>query len=545
MARRTKSNKWSRALGALFAIVAITWGLRATAATLRSGSVPPALGDDGSIGTFLLTGSYDYDLSEDTGTGDNIIRLINPAGCGNGGVPNQQCGSETDLCALIYVFDNDQEMGECCGCPITPNELETVSVKNQLTANWGLGSNDSTTGVIQIVSGQQNNLSDCNPAHGCNGGCDPTIADIPSTSLIGSISRGQKIQGTTGMTEVPLQNDGPAETVESAYLSNQCASLVGNDSGGGVCTCVAPPTPTPTPIVIPPVVFGTQSGNSNNLTGDVGIGITVGGGKPTLNSLAIVAIDVFADVNGVFPTVTPPLTNGTINPAWTEITSTSVGTPPCSYTTTGGTPSACMVQYIYWHMIGSGETGIGGPSFTFLFSGDGTPANCTAPNTAGCFRATAVGINYNGTCTEQTPNPCPITDPGVVTAGSPISGLTTGINPSANTVVSAGTVPVPTNGYALGAYGTDNLTDFFGKSGAVTGTVTDDCPPQPAGSPATGECSTALHFENANAGENAGLVIYDQLELTGFSVGPFSGTLPNGDPGNNIIQAIGIVSSTP
>src|SRR5271155_5784404 len=21
------------------------------------------------------------------------------------------------VCAMIYVFDNDQEMGECCGCP--------------------------------------------------------------------------------------------------------------------------------------------------------------------------------------------------------------------------------------------------------------------------------------------------------------------------------------------------------------------------------------------------------------------------------------------
>ncbi len=54
---------------------------------------------------------------------------------------------------------------------------------------------------------------------------------------------------------------------------------------------------TPTPVVPAP-----QSGNSNNTSdGDVGIGISAGGASATLNSLVIVAIDVFADVNGVFP----------------------------------------------------------------------------------------------------------------------------------------------------------------------------------------------------------------------------------------------------
>jgi hypothetical protein len=112
--------------------------------------------------------------------------------------------------------------------------------------------------------------------------------------------------------------------------------------------------------------------------------------------------------------------------------------------------------------------------------------------------------------------------------------LTVGTAIDLNSVVSAGTVPVPSNGIALGAYGTDQLTDFFGKSGATSGTVSDGC--------TSGDCSTALHFENANAGINAGLVIYDQLALIGFSPGPFTGTLPNNDSGNNVIQAIGIVS---
>ncbi len=481
MARRTKSQKWSRGLGALFAIVAITWGLGATAATLRSGATPPQIGDDGSTGT-LLTGSYD--VGENTGTGDNIIRLIDPAGCGNGGVSNQQCGSETDLCAMIYVFDDDQEMGECCGCPITPNQLETFSVKYELTSNWGLAINDADSGIVQIVSGMQNNAGSCNPAHGCNGGCDPTKPDIPSTSLIGSISRGQEISGTLGITEVPLQNDGPAGTVESAYLPNQCASLIGNDTGAGVCTCAAPPTPTPTPIVVPPVVFGAQSGNSNNTaSGSTAIAVPAGGAAPGPNSLIIVAIDVFT--GGGTPSITTPTTDAT-HPPWNLIASTATGSP------------TSMIQYLYWHVIGSGETGTA-PSFTF--------------GLGGTFRATGVGINYTGSCTEDA-IPC----------GSPIDGLHEGTSNGNNAVSSLVDIAVPATGKAVVAFGTTNTAVFFGESG----------------SPTSGTVSTGLDLENENDAINAGLALYAKPELTAGSDGPFNATMPNGDTGDNVAQSISI-----
>jgi hypothetical protein len=53
------------------------------------------------------------------GVGDNFVRLINPTAA-NG-----------TLCAMIYVFDDDEEPGECCGCPLSPNKLLSLSVENQ------------------------------------------------------------------------------------------------------------------------------------------------------------------------------------------------------------------------------------------------------------------------------------------------------------------------------------------------------------------------------------------------------------------------------
>ena len=40
-----------------------------------------------------------------------------------------------NLCAMIYVFDADQQLSECCGCVETHNGLRTLSVKRDLTSN--------------------------------------------------------------------------------------------------------------------------------------------------------------------------------------------------------------------------------------------------------------------------------------------------------------------------------------------------------------------------------------------------------------------------
>ena len=104
--------------------------------------------------------------------GDNFVRLINPTAA-NG-----------NLCAMIYVFDDDQEPGECCGCSLSPNKLLTLSVINQLTSNWEVTSNDFESGVVKIVSAVPN--GGASPA--AHGGCDPSIAYTQTPALVGSIS---------------------------------------------------------------------------------------------------------------------------------------------------------------------------------------------------------------------------------------------------------------------------------------------------------------------------------------------------------------------
>jgi hypothetical protein len=75
------------------------------------------------------------------------------------------------LCAMIYVFDADQQLTECCGCAQSHNNLQTLSVRAQLTNN-PLTGHISTNGVIKIVSAAVNNSP-----------CDPTANVTPKSNL--------------------------------------------------------------------------------------------------------------------------------------------------------------------------------------------------------------------------------------------------------------------------------------------------------------------------------------------------------------------------
>jgi hypothetical protein len=187
--------------------------------------------------------------------GDNIIRLVNPNGGANG---NLAGAKPQTVCAMVYIFDDDEEMGECCGCPLSSAQLATFSVNQNLTANWGIqspevgtvGIADNGFGAIAIVATAPNALTSClGQSAACNSGCDPT--NIPgysvttTSNLLGSVSHNQAVQigpsgsplTLLGITETPLSDDSGGDPTNIIYLQNQCGALIGNGSQGGICNC--------------------------------------------------------------------------------------------------------------------------------------------------------------------------------------------------------------------------------------------------------------------------------------------------------------------
>ena len=251
MRRRSFKFGWLAKALVIGALGLLAMTTPAKAASLRRAGTTGANGNNangGPTGNYLF--AY-YDTDETYGNGDNLLRLIDPNGCGNGfGISNGACTSEADQCAMIYVFDDDQEMGECCGCPITPNELVEFSVEGNLTKNFQQQVPDIGNGTIVVVGSGFNAPTGCNPLNEtCNSfgspssgapGCDPTRPPIIAgdTNLDGSITHNELISGTHGLTEIPLFDQGSGDPGDDAYLVAECGVIAGNASRlAGFCNC--------------------------------------------------------------------------------------------------------------------------------------------------------------------------------------------------------------------------------------------------------------------------------------------------------------------
>lgn len=181
------------------------------AATLRrAGSTGAA--SSGGQDTFF-SGYFDFGSGS---TLDNMIRLENPtAASGN-------------LCAMIYIFDTREELGECCGCLLTPNQIRYGSIKGVIGSVW-VG-DPPNKGVIQIITAAPNKVGSLNQ-------CSPLQSYLPTPTLNGWITHAQNFSGISSLTEVPLTDNGSADVSESNLLITTCGGLVGNASGFGICTC--------------------------------------------------------------------------------------------------------------------------------------------------------------------------------------------------------------------------------------------------------------------------------------------------------------------
>jgi hypothetical protein len=130
-----------------------------------------------------------------------------------------------NLCAMIYVFDQDQQLSECCGCIETHNGLRTLSVRSNLTSNPLTGV-VSRNGVIKVVSAAVNDSP-----------CDPTSNVKPTANLRVWVTHIQNpVAGAYPITETE-SSDSTLGATELANLQAQCSFINILGSGAGLCGC--------------------------------------------------------------------------------------------------------------------------------------------------------------------------------------------------------------------------------------------------------------------------------------------------------------------
>jgi len=169
------------------------------------------------------------------GAPDATVRLDNPGSplvvVDDTVTTNGITGGDVDLCAMIYVFDNDQQLSECCGCLMTPDGLRTLSVTHNLTNNplTGVVSNN---GVIKVVSALPNIVSTNNDP------CDPTSEFVPVATTRAWASHVENKVGTSyPVTETPFTDATLSEEELEFNLIEQCSFAQRLGSGHAVCSC--------------------------------------------------------------------------------------------------------------------------------------------------------------------------------------------------------------------------------------------------------------------------------------------------------------------
>ena len=122
-----------------------------------------------------------------------------------------------DLYANIYVFDDSEELTECCSCLVTPDGLLSESVNKNLTANPITGIKP-TRGVIKIITSD------------VGGGA----FGLPTNGLRGWATHVQKSASGFAVTETLLADSNLAES-EQALLYQLC--YYDGELSGQPCTC--------------------------------------------------------------------------------------------------------------------------------------------------------------------------------------------------------------------------------------------------------------------------------------------------------------------
>jgi len=161
-----------------------------------------------------------------TGAPDGTVHIVNP---GTAVTKINQDGKPEngDLCADIYVLNNDEQEVECCGCKLTPDSERTLSIDSNLLGNPINAGIVTADGVIKIVSGPLAK----------NGSCVPDKEGIvPVAGLNAWDTHIQNLPAGYAETEEEFQA-APLSDNELFWLQNQCSAIYTSGSGHGKCTC--------------------------------------------------------------------------------------------------------------------------------------------------------------------------------------------------------------------------------------------------------------------------------------------------------------------
>lgn len=221
---------------ALFAMLSV--GLLAgtmTAENTRSSGVgvPAGKGAAQNAGDNSVYFVTYYSNANTSGAPDGAVRLINDGDASTSETEGQANGP---LWASFYIFDDSEEMQQCCNCEITADGLLSESINQQLRnpLNDLTGRAEQTRGVIKVISTASSDPTNNSPAPGLRGWGTHIQA---TTNVIGGATGATPTgDGPWFVTETNLA-DSNLNQYEQQAVQDSCSFIFTLGSGYGVCQC--------------------------------------------------------------------------------------------------------------------------------------------------------------------------------------------------------------------------------------------------------------------------------------------------------------------
>jgi hypothetical protein len=150
------------------------------------------------------------------GAPDAVVRVINDG---------DSATNNGNLWASYYVFDDSQELQECCSCFVSPDGVNSEDVNHNLLGNV-LTSKATPKGVIKVISSSTGDATNNTPTAGLRG----------FATHIQRATPGNPGSGAFFVTEAPLA-DSNLSAGEQNMLQLLCKFAVILGSGRGSCSC--------------------------------------------------------------------------------------------------------------------------------------------------------------------------------------------------------------------------------------------------------------------------------------------------------------------
>jgi hypothetical protein len=189
--------------------------------------------------------SFTYYSNPSPATKDSTFHIVNPGSTvsklnGNGFPTNG------NICAMIYVFNNDEQVVECCGCLLTPDSQRTLSLNADLLSNPINPNLVTTDGVVEIVSAAPNSYI-YNPYPTKQYTCDPTGDSTLVYKSFPSIVPVLELHNWATHIQVEPGPTYPETEEEFTYISGNFTtfsntarfdcSAITSGAGHGTCSC--------------------------------------------------------------------------------------------------------------------------------------------------------------------------------------------------------------------------------------------------------------------------------------------------------------------